>query len=234
LFSFFFIYEKRSANKLLSIASFVCSTEFYSFLYSFQAKKHKKLDFLTFLFFRIKYFTTYEDKSATLSFYLLFYLMKFEKNLIDDCATHFLALGQKQTTVFSLKSHLVLFWRFCRTKKVVLIEEITTQNIYEYLELLRKTPTQKTSRYYGKNKFLSEKTVQSKIISIKKFFKFLNFRHDIGLNYLKIEIPKVHLPQMEYLTKEELSQLFTHIEKNEKNEENRLRNLLFCKLAFIS
>lgn len=190
--------------------------------------------FWLFLFFRIKYFTTYEDKSATLSFYLLFYLMKFEKNLIDDCATHFLALGQKQTTVFSLKSHLVLFWRFCRTKKVVLIEEITTQNIYEYLELLRKTPTQKTSRYYGKNKFLSEKTVQSKIISIKKFFKFLNFRHDIGLNYLKIEIPKVHLPQMEYLTKEELSQLFTHIEKNEKNEENRLRNLLFCKLAFIS
>ncbi|RAL57306.1 hypothetical protein BSK20_03460 [SR1 bacterium human oral taxon HOT-345] len=160
--------------------------------------------------------------------------MKFEKNLIDDCATHFLALGQKQTTVFSLKSHLVLFWRFCRTKKVVRIEEITTQNIYEYLELLRKTPTQKTSRYYGKNKFLSEKTVQSKIISIKKFFKFLNFRHDIGLSYLKIEIPKVHLPQMEYLTKEELSQLFTHIEKNEKNEENRLRNLLFCKLAFIS
>ena len=130
---FFFIYEKRSANKLLSIASFICSTEFYSFLYSFQSKKHKKLDFLTFLFFRIKYFTTYEDKSATLSFYLLFYLMKFEKNLIDDCATHFLALGQKQTTVFSLKSHLVLFWRFCRTKKVVLIEEITTQNIYEYL-----------------------------------------------------------------------------------------------------
>ena len=106
------------------------------------------------------------------------YLMKFEKNLIDDCATHFLALGQKQTTVFSLKSHLVLFWRFCRTKKLNLIEEITTQNIYEYLELLRKTPTQKTSRYYGKNKFLSEKTVQSKIISIKKFFKFLNFRHD--------------------------------------------------------
>lgn len=205
----------------------------FSLLFSSQ-KREKNQIFWLFLFFWVQYFTTYEDNSATLSFYLLFYMMKFEKNLIDDCATHFLALGQKQTTVFSLKSHLVLFWRFCRAKKLNLIEEITTQNIYEYLELLRKTPTQKTSRYYGKNKFLSEKTVQSKIISIKKFFKFLNFRHDAWINYLKIEIPRVHLPQMEYLTKEELFQLFEHIEKNEKNEENRLRNLLFCKLAFIS
>lgn len=230
----FFITENAQYVKYWVLFS-VCSVWFYSFLCGFQAKKKKKNWFFDF-FYSFEYNILLHMKIILQHSVFIFYsyLMKFEKNLIDDCATHFLALGQKQTTVFSLKSHLALFWRFCRAKKLNLIEEITTQNIYEYLELLRKTPTQKTSRYYGKNKFLSEKTVQSKIISIKKFFKFLNFRHDIGLSYLKIEIPKVHLPQMEYLTKEELSKLFEHIEKNEKNEENRLRNLLFCKLAFIS
>lgn len=160
--------------------------------------------------------------------------MKFEKNLIDECTTHFLAIGQKQTTAFALNSHLTLFWRFCRSKKVTTIEEIDHKHIYEYIELLRKTPTSKTSRYFWKNKFLSEKTIQSKIISVKKFFKFLNFRHNIWLDYSKIETPKAHIPQMEYLTLDEITQLFNHIEKTENNEENRLRNLLFCKLAFVS
>lgn len=64
--------------------------------------------------------------------------------------------------------------------------------------------------------------------------EFMNNIYEIGLDYSRIELPKVSLPQVGFLTEPEMEQLFGAIKNSDEHEETKLRNLLFCKLAYCS
>lgn len=64
--------------------------------------------------------------------------------------------------------------------------------------------------------------------------EFMNNIYEIGLDYSRIELPKVSLPQVGFLTEPEMEQLFGAIKNSDEHMETKLRNLLFCKLAYCS
>lgn len=160
--------------------------------------------------------------------------MNFTKELIDEFARHYLAKGFKEKTVKWMVSHMTLFQNFAQEKGCTTIEQIWYKLIRDYIDKLRNTPTPKTSRYFRTNKYLSPKTVQHKIVTLREFMEFMNNIYEIGLDYSRIELPKVSLPQVGFLTEPEMEQLFGAIKNSDEHEETKLRNLLFCKLAYCS
>ena len=160
--------------------------------------------------------------------------MNFTKELIDEFARHYLAKGFKEKTVKWMISHMTLFQNFAQEKGCTTIEQIWYKLIRDFIDRLRNTPTPKTSRYFKTNKFLSPKTVQHKIVTLREFMEFINNIYEIGLDYSKIELPKASLPQVGFLTEPEMEQLFGAIKNSDEHEETKLRNLLFCKLAYCS
>ena len=58
--------------------------------------------------------------------------------------------------------------------------------------------------------------------------------YDTGLTYYKIESPRAKNPPIDYLTKEEISHLISHIRRVEIYDINRARSELLILLVFTS
>ena len=70
-----------------------------------------------------------------------------------------------------------LFLNFIKNKNgigIVRENEITMKEIESYKMYLREIKTPKTSIYYTKQPTISPQTIQTKLIAIKSFLKFLN------------------------------------------------------------
>ena len=100
------------------------------------------------------------------------------------------------------------------------------------VQLQTKTP--RNSIYYTKQPTLSPSTIQTKIIAIKNFLKFLNIIYDEWIDYKKIETKKYTSNYIETITQDEFNTFFKRIGEKEKYKINSLRSQLFINIWYTS
>lgn len=130
-----------------------------------------------------------------------------------------------------------LFLNFIKNKNglgIVRENEITMKEIESYKMYLREIKTPKTSIYYTKQPTISPQTIQTKLIAIKSFLKFLNTIYNTWLDYKKIETKKYNTNYIETITEQEFKTLFNYIWEKEKYRINALRSQLFINIWYTS
>jgi hypothetical protein len=75
--------------------------------------------------------------------------------------------------------------------------------VEDYKQILKTKKPPKTSRNYGKSEYLAPATVANKIQTIKCFLKYCNLIHEVGMDYRRIETPRVKYPIMEHIDREQ-------------------------------
>lgn len=140
-------------------------------------------------------------------------------------------------TIQNYTSDLKNFLNFIKNKNglgIVQENGITIKEIESYKMYLREIKTPKTSIYYTKQPTISPQTIQTKLIAIKSFLKFLNILYDTWLDYKKIETKKYTSNYIETITEWEFKTLFDWIGQKEKYRINALRSQLFINIWYTS
>ena len=117
---------------------------------------------------------------------------------------------------------------------IVSENEITMKEIESYKTVLQKTKTPHNSIYYTKLPTISPSTIQTKIIAIKSFLKFLNIIYDTWIDSKKIETKKYTSNYIETITQNEFDIFFKWIGEREKYKINSLRSQLFINIWYTS
>ena len=149
-------------------------------------------------------------------------------------------LNNKQfsiNTIQNYTSDLNNFLNFIKSRNglgIVSENEITMKEIESYKTLLSETKTPHNSIYYMKLPTISPSTIQTKIIAIKSFLKFLNIIYWTWIDYKKIETKKYVSNYIETITQWEFETLFNFIKNKEKFKINALRSLLFINIGYTS
>ncbi len=102
--------------------------------------------------------------------------MKITTELFFECYNFYKNKNYSSRSLYILRSNLEKFDKFMRgIVGEYQISNITYKILEDYKTQLSETPIPKQSIYYGKRKFLSPKTIQMRIQSVKNFLRFMNF-----------------------------------------------------------
>lgn len=132
--------------------------------------------------------------------------MKITNELLLERVQHLENDQYAVNTIENYFTDMKLFLEFIRHEKAVdtiSSNEIRLIEIENWKTTLSKQMTPKTSIYYMVRPTLSQSTIQSKLIAIKSFMKYLNWYYDEGLDYRKIQTKKIKSDYIECLTEEE-------------------------------
>ena len=140
--------------------------------------------------------------------------------------------GIKEKTVKLYTMHIrdfcfYLFWHW-----IVSFEDVTIQDIDNYLQFIRKKPISTTSRYFGKTTEMQTASIQIYITDIKQLFKRLNERKWIWLNHKLIENIKVVKREADYYEEKEIHELADFAEQYESLKIVWMRNKLYILLLY--
>lgn len=160
--------------------------------------------------------------------------MKITKKLINEFLDFYKNKNLNKSTIENYKRDIENFLTFFHSSHCYEIEEIDIKIIEAYKSSLRKIKINSHSIYYGKNCFLSERTIQTKIQPIKSFLYFVNVVYNIGMNYNYIKVPKAISQHMDYFELEEIPKIREAIRKVEKSKINQIRQELLMVLSFTS
>lgn len=160
--------------------------------------------------------------------------MEITQNLIKNFLDYYRNQNLKKDTILNYERDFNQFFRLFYQRGFRNVEEIKMPIIEERRNQLRATPTPKKSIYYGKKSFLSERTIQTKIQALKKFLEYANDVYEIGMDYRKIKVPKVHYQHMDYFEKDEVEKIISTIKETEKHRINRIRSELLVVLGFTT
>lgn len=159
--------------------------------------------------------------------------MKITNEMLFERKNRMLNKSFSINTINSYDSDMKLFLNYFKLKtkgNTVLSEDLTIKEIEEWKTYLRETPTPRNSIYYKVKPTLSQSTIQSKIVSIKSFIKYLNYFYNDGIDYKKIETKKIKSDYIEYLTDTEFNLFMNFISDYEKYKINSLRMKLLCNI----
>lgn len=140
-------------------------------------------------------------------------------------------------TIQNYETDLKLFinhWRLKNKGTIMTIKDLTMIEIEERKIYLSKTKTPRNSIYYMVKPTLSPSTIQSKIVSIKSFLKYINLMYDEGLDYKKIETKRIKSDYIECLTDKEFKLFMNFINHYETYKINSLRSQLLCNIGYTS
>ena len=160
--------------------------------------------------------------------------MEITQNLIKNFLDYYRNQNLKKDTILNYERDFNQFFRLFYQRGFRNVEEIKMPIIEERRNQLRATPTPKKSIYYGKKATLSERTIQTKIQALKKFLEYTNDVYEIGMDYRKIKVPKVHYQHMDYFEKDEVEKIISTIKETEKHRINRIRSELLVVLGFTT
>lgn len=159
--------------------------------------------------------------------------MKITQELFFDCYNFYKNKNYSDRSLEILRSNLekfdaFMFWRVGEYE----LSDITYKILEDYKTELAEIPIPKQSIYYGKRRFLSPKTIQMRIQSVKNFLKFMNFIYGKGIDYRNIEIPRIKDMHINFLEEEEVQQLLEVVEKTEKSQIGKERSKLLITLGY--
>ena len=160
--------------------------------------------------------------------------MEITQNLIKNFLDYYRNQNLKKDTILNYERDFNQFFRLFYQRGLRNVEEIKMPIIEERRNQLRATPTPKRSIYYKQKSFLSERTIQTKIQALKKFLEYTNDVYEIGMDYRKIKVPKVHYQHMDYFEKDEVEKIISTIKETEKHRINRIRSELLVVLGFTT
>ena len=160
--------------------------------------------------------------------------MEITQHLITGFLNYYRNQNLKKDTILNYERDFNQFYKLFYQQGLRSVEEIRMPIIEERKNQLRATPTPKKSIYYGKKSFLSERTIQTKIQALKKFLEYTNDVYEIGMDYRKIKVPKVHYQHMDYFEEDEIQKILTSIRESEKHHINRIRSELLVVLGFTT
>ena len=160
--------------------------------------------------------------------------MEITQNLIKTFLDYYRNQNLKKDTILNYERDFNQFFRLFYQRGLRNVEEIKMPIIEERRNQLRATPTPKRSIYYKQKSFLSERTIQTKIQALKKFLEYVNDVYEIGMDYRKIKVPKVHYQHMDYFEKDEVEKIISTIKETEKHRINRIRSELLVVLGFTT
>ena len=160
--------------------------------------------------------------------------MEITQHLITGFLNYYRNQNLKKDTILNYERDFNQFYKLFYQQGLRNVEEIRMPIIEEWRNQLRATPTPRKSIYYGKKSFLSERTIQTKIQALKKFLEYTNDVYEIGMDYRKIKVPKVHYQHMDYFEEDEIQKILTSIRESEKHHINRIRSELLVVLGFTT
>lgn len=163
--------------------------------------------------------------------------MYITKELLEERKQFLINRDYSKNTIENYLQDMKLFLNYLRLETLgytIQENDITLAKIEKWKTYLSWVKTPKNSIYYWLKSTLSKSTIQSKIISIKSFLKFLNLIYEKGLDYKKIETKKIKSDYIECITEEEYKTLFDYIWKSERYKINALRMQLLVNIAYTS
>ncbi len=163
--------------------------------------------------------------------------MKITNKLLLERLQHLENNQYSENTIENYFTDVKLFLEYLKHKNTILTvssDDLTLIEIENRKTTLSKTLTPKTSIYYTIRPTISQSTIQSKLIAIKSFLKYLNYYYDEWLDFRKIEIKKCKSDYIECLTDEERKTFYNYIWTYEKYRINSLRMQLLCNIAYTS
>lgn len=140
-------------------------------------------------------------------------------------------------TIDNYTTDMKLFINFIRLETLgYTVEEndITLGMIERWKTYLAGVKVPKNSIYFWIKPTLSQATIQSKIVAIKSFLKFINLIYDCGLEYRRVENKKIKSDYIEVLTDAEYKTLFDFIGNYERYKINALRMQLLVNIGYTS
>lgn len=159
---------------------------------------------------------------------------KLNQELIEEFENFYINSGYKPYTVRKFTYEIWHFFKYLAGRHIRSIHSITIPIIEDYKDFLKKQKPPKTSRYYGKNKTLSPKTISEKIQIIKNFFVFTKSKYNIGLSPESLRIPKAKTKRMDCFSKEEISYILNTIDRMNDYPINKARLKLFIAMGFVT
>lgn len=167
---------------------------------------------------------------------LLFYVLKMNitKQIIEEFLNFYRNQNFQKDTIENYKRDFTEFMELFINRWYSEIEEIRLPIVEEWRTILRETRTPKRSIYYGQNEYLSERTIQCKVQSVKKFLEFANTIHEIWMDYHKIKVPKVYSKHHDYFEEDEIEKIIDTVRSSEKFPINRIRSELMVVLGFTT
>lgn len=160
--------------------------------------------------------------------------MKITKQIIEEFLNFYRNQNFQKDTIENYKRDFTEFMVIFTYHWYNEIEEIRLPIIEEWRTILRTTKTPKRSIYYWQNEYLSERTIQCKVQSVKKFLEFVNTIYEIWMDYRKIKVPKVYSQHYDYFEEDEIEQILDSVRISEKYLINRVRSELIVVLGFTT
>ena len=149
-----------------------------------------------------------------------------------DFLAFYKAKGYQPTTINELRADVTDFFGYCKKMNIMEIEQITQKTLIDYAVMLQTVKIDKRSRYYETGPYLAPRTIPKRILSVKNFFKFVNFVHNIWLDYIRIELPKAPQTKIGFLTQEESGNFVGIIKNSQESELQKARGILFVELWY--
>ena len=119
--------------------------------------------------------------------------MKITNEILREYKNRLINKNFSTNTIQNYTWDIEKFLNFIKNRNglgIVSENEITMKEIESYKTVLQKTKTPHNSIYYTKQPTISPSTIQTKIIAIKSFLKFLNIIYDTWIDSKKIETKK--------------------------------------------
>lgn len=155
-------------------------------------------------------------------------------NLIEEFINFYRWNNYKTQTLVRFKRDAIRFQQFLFSLDLYDIENITIPIIEKYKQHLSDTLCPITSRYYGKNKHISQKTIEEKIQVIKHILNFTNYYYNIWIDHNIIRIQRWISKRMDFFERAELDAIISIIDKMDDYPINKLRFKLVCLIGATS
>ncbi|PZM87672.1 MAG: hypothetical protein DLD55_00105 [candidate division SR1 bacterium] len=160
--------------------------------------------------------------------------MKITKQIMEEFLNFYRNQNFQKDTLENYRRDFTEFMRLFIYRGYSEIEEIRLPIVEEWRTVLKNTKVPKKSIYYGQNEYLSERTIQCKVQAVKKFLEFTNTIYEIGMDYRRIKVPKVHSQHHDYFEEAEIEKLIDTVRSSEKYPINRVRSELMVVLGFTT
>ena len=151
--------------------------------------------------------------------------MYITQELLNERKQFLINRNYSGNTIDNYTTDMKLFINFIRLETLgYTVEEnqITLGMIERWKTYLAGVKVPKNSIYFWIKPTLSQATIQSKIVAIKSFLKFINLIYDCGLEYRRVENKKIKSDYIEVLTDAEYKTLFDFIGNYERYKINAL------------
>ena len=160
-----------------------------------------------------------------------------DQNVINHFKDYLQNRYYSDNTLKNYTTDLKLYMNFLRLQNKdydIHDTDFNLQNIENRKTYLRNVKTPKTSIYYNIKPTLSQATIQSKLVALKSFLKFLNLIYDAWLDFRKIETKRIKSDYIQVISENEFNLLFDFIWNYEKYRINSLRFQLLINIWYKS